>query len=1147
MFSHDLHEWFAGLQHGAAWLALSLILQSTVLIVLGLWAGRAVRRKGAAVQSVVYRTTLAAVLLCPAVSWLLLAAGLDGLMVSLPTPAPVPHEVARPPESTNAVEPNRAEALPGLAASDDAARSLEGFDAAPGDAAIVPAPSADRPFSPKPARPVPDRAAPSPPETNAAAVLACVLTVAWPIVSGLLLLRLLVAYGLMARVRRQARQAEPQTISHCQALAARLGVRAPALLRSPRATSPCLFGLLRPAILLPDEHENPVSNEILVHELAHLARHDCLWNLIGRVSLAVLFFQPLLWVLSRRMVRASEEVCDDYVLGLGFDSRDYARRLADVAEQYTVPLSAAAVTVVSVRSWLGRRVERILDSSRKLSTRAGRRTVAAMGIVGIASTMLVGLLGVGGTRAEEAPTLSAVNTRPIDDDKPAGKTEPAQRGVSLSARGTVVDAEGKPVAGAKVYLREWSRLRVSENPYDENPRDVLATAQTAADGTFRFNKVPAPPFARDWSYEAPWDVVAVADGHGMAWRHLGRPEEKAPMTLTLPPEAKLTGRLVDGQGRPVAGVEVRLHELAGLGSRIRDFRRLADHLDLGWSQLTPRAQPDAEGRFAIGGLPPEMRATLVAEHDQYAREVIYAATTDRPQSDLEYGSLSPEGERRQTTRKVHTGDFTVQLKPGLHVRGRVLFADTKRPCPGAKAMLSLRNRALYQIADAQGRFAFNGLSEPEWYVSASSPQQGDYLRRRVHVALREAEREAEVQIELPRGQVVTGSVVGEDTHKGVPGVGVYFWDEVPDDAPDRLYALGATTDERGMFRVAVPSGRGLLVIFGPVEGYDLPRSPIPPRVENPNPRFVRQIEVKPGEPVPEVRFTVGRGLVITGQITDPEGKPVAGAEVKTLPSPGNDPSVDLSTRTDADGRFTLAGLPAMKELWLNATHRQRRLIRRLRVETTGHGEGTEPVTVDIQLEPAAAVRGRVLVDGQPVAGLPVSLMPSLALRNEMYMVSVDTVKTGEAGRFEFDLVPPCKACWVECFDMEFTDLPGRTFPLEPGQTQELPTLELRRKSMSVSGIVVDPDGNPVEGVRVSANERNGRPIRGAFTERPTGKDGRFTIRGVPNVPLQIMAWIPNPPDSKDRRIRFPARVDVMPGQKDLRIVLDPRLGLGQPE
>ena len=60
----------------AAELALTCVIQSTVLLVVGLLAGRLLRQSGPAVQSTVYRTTLAAVLLCPSASMLL--AALDG-------------------------------------------------------------------------------------------------------------------------------------------------------------------------------------------------------------------------------------------------------------------------------------------------------------------------------------------------------------------------------------------------------------------------------------------------------------------------------------------------------------------------------------------------------------------------------------------------------------------------------------------------------------------------------------------------------------------------------------------------------------------------------------------------------------------------------------------------------------------------------------------------------------------------------------------------------------------------------------------------------------------------------------------------------------------------------------------------------------
>ena len=69
---------------GAVEFAVNWLLQSTLLIAAGLTIGRWLRRRGSAAQSVVYRTTLAAVLVCPIASWSLSLAGVSGWSVQLP-------------------------------------------------------------------------------------------------------------------------------------------------------------------------------------------------------------------------------------------------------------------------------------------------------------------------------------------------------------------------------------------------------------------------------------------------------------------------------------------------------------------------------------------------------------------------------------------------------------------------------------------------------------------------------------------------------------------------------------------------------------------------------------------------------------------------------------------------------------------------------------------------------------------------------------------------------------------------------------------------------------------------------------------------------------------------------------------------------
>ena len=64
-----------------------------------------------------------------------------------------------------------------------------------------------------------------------------------------------------------------------------LGVRPPDLKRSPLVSSACVFGWRRPVIVLP-ESDAGIGDDVLIHELAHVARRDCLWKLLAECAVA---------------------------------------------------------------------------------------------------------------------------------------------------------------------------------------------------------------------------------------------------------------------------------------------------------------------------------------------------------------------------------------------------------------------------------------------------------------------------------------------------------------------------------------------------------------------------------------------------------------------------------------------------------------------------------------------------------------------------------------------------------------------------------------------------------------------------------------------------------------------------------------------
>ena len=66
---------------------LTWLIQSTVLLSVGLLAGRFLKGRGPAVQSALYRTILVAVLVCPIASMASAAMGFPGLVIRVPSAA----------------------------------------------------------------------------------------------------------------------------------------------------------------------------------------------------------------------------------------------------------------------------------------------------------------------------------------------------------------------------------------------------------------------------------------------------------------------------------------------------------------------------------------------------------------------------------------------------------------------------------------------------------------------------------------------------------------------------------------------------------------------------------------------------------------------------------------------------------------------------------------------------------------------------------------------------------------------------------------------------------------------------------------------------------------------------------------------------
>ncbi len=356
--------------------ALVLLLQSTGLLLLGLTALHLTRKRGPAVQTLIGRATLVGVallaLLPPLTGhiqpvWRIGPpapnAGGAGSKTQEPTPSQV---VTLPAREGEEFKGNRA--VPLAAPFDNPAQS---------SAPAYSVPTVPAPMLPK-ARtlrlPAPGGQALALRVASAAPgrfLPGGFLPIGFLFVSAALLLWLAVCQRHLTRLRRTSR---PVTSGLALALLAALTPNPPRLLTHPSVHSPFLAGLRRPAIFLPAAFETQFDADALravfVHELAHEARRDNLWTLASRLLTALLWPQPLLWLLVRKLEQISEDACDEAVLAASCSPRAYADCLLSLATRPPLALSQRTLNagVAPFRSSVGRRISRILSAKGTRST-----------------------------------------------------------------------------------------------------------------------------------------------------------------------------------------------------------------------------------------------------------------------------------------------------------------------------------------------------------------------------------------------------------------------------------------------------------------------------------------------------------------------------------------------------------------------------------------------------------------------------------------------------------------------------------------------------------------------------------------------------------------------------------------------------------
>ena len=175
------------------------------------------------------------------------------------------------------------------------------------------------------------------------------------------------------------------------------------------AGMPMTWGIARATLLVPsgaDHWPDWRCREILLHELAHVERRDCLTQLVAQITCALYWFNPLTWVASHRMRVERELACDDRVINAGARASDYASNLLNVARSLHAPAFTSTSAIAMARpSQLSGRLLAVLDERRNRRSVTGRIAVATSAAAAVITLLVASLTTASAAtvRAENPP------------------------------------------------------------------------------------------------------------------------------------------------------------------------------------------------------------------------------------------------------------------------------------------------------------------------------------------------------------------------------------------------------------------------------------------------------------------------------------------------------------------------------------------------------------------------------------------------------------------------------------------------------------------------------------------------------------------------------------------------------------------------
>ncbi len=244
---------------------------------------------------------------------------------------------------------------------------------------------------------------------------------------------------------------------------------------------PMVCGVWQPLIVVPpsaSEWSDERRRVVVLHELAHIKRRDCLTQAVAQIVCAAYWFNPIVWLAARRLRVERERACDDFVLAAGEKGADYAAHLLDIAQTVRHDRVPAMAGLAMARpSQLEGRLLAILNPAIRRSSALHTR-LASLGLV------LVVTLPVGAVEFIDASSRAGATdgTHVVASTTPiatAGIPQPpaSSETVLPAARPSVASASPEPAPSPAPLPAP------SPEPSPQLPQDAVADIDASQIGS----------------------------------------------------------------------------------------------------------------------------------------------------------------------------------------------------------------------------------------------------------------------------------------------------------------------------------------------------------------------------------------------------------------------------------------------------------------------------------------------------------------------------------------------------------------------------------------------------------------------------------------------------------------------------------------